>query len=222
MIGALRKEVQKAMKTNHRLAALVACVAAACLVAACGSATSSSSSSSSKAAASTGTGTAARSKLVACLKQHGVNLPSRARGFRPPGSGTNGGGPPPAGGTNGGGTPPAGGGGGFFGGGGGFRGGFRNNPKLQAAFKACGANFGARRQFNPAQRKTEINNFVKCVRQHGYNLPTPNLSGSGPVFPRSIESNKKFQTASRSCASTLAPQAGPPPGGQTTTASSTA
>lgn len=205
------------MKNNHKLAAVLACVVTACLLAACGSSASSSSVSkssggSSSAAASAGGGASTtRTKLEACLKQHGVTLPSRPGGFRPPGSGSNGGGAPPAGGF--------GGGGGFFGGGGGgFAGRFRNNPKLQAAFKACGANFGAgRRRFNPAQRKTEINNFVKCVRQHGYNLPTANLSGTGPVFPRSIESNKKFETAARACASTLAPRGGfggAPPAGQ--------
>jgi hypothetical protein len=205
------------MNSNHKLAALIACLAAACLLAACGSASSSSSSSSS-AAASRGTGTAARSELVACLKQHGVTLPSRPGGFRRPGAGTS---------SNGSGTPPAGGfrGGGFFGGGsgGGLGGRFRNNPKLQAAFKACGANFPAGRgRFNFANRRVAVDKFVKCVRQHGYDLPTPNLSGSGPVFPRSIESSKKFEAAARSCASLLAPRGGPPPGGQTTTASSTA
>jgi hypothetical protein len=210
------------MKTNHKLAALIACVAAACLLAACGSATSSSSSSSSSgsagAAASTGVGTAAgRSKLVACLKQHGVTLPSRPGGFRRlhPRSGSSGNQTPPAGGS---------GGGGFFGGGsggGGSGGRFRANPKFQAAFKACGADFPARR-FNFANRRVAVDNFVKCVRQHGYDLPTPNLSGGGPVFPRSIESNKKFEAAARSCASLLTPRGGPPPGAQTTTASSTA
>ncbi|MGO9819180.1 MAG: hypothetical protein ACLPTJ_00845 [Solirubrobacteraceae bacterium] len=201
------------MNTNQKLATLVACVAAACLLAACGSA----SSSSSSAAASAGAGAAAgRSKLVACLKQHGVTLPSHPGGFRRPNSGSS---------SSGSGTPPAGGyaGGGFFGGG--FGGGsgarFRNNPKLQAAFKACGASFSAHR-FNFANRKVEIDKFVKCVRQHGYDLPTPNVSGTGPVFPRSIESNKKFETAARSCASLLAPRGGPPPAGQQTTASSTA
>jgi hypothetical protein len=223
MSGVQRKETQKQMKTNHKLAALVACVAAACLVAACGSATSSSSSPSggaSGAAASTGTRTAARSKFVTCLKQHGVTLPARRGGFRPSGSASNGNGTPPAGGFGGGGFGGRGFGGGGFGGGG-FGARFRSNPKLRAAFKACAPNFPARR-FNPAQRKTEIDNFVKCVRQHGYNLPTPNLSGNGPVFPRTIESKKKFEAAARSCASVLAPHGGPPPGGQSTTAASTA
>ncbi len=205
------------MNTNHKLAALIACVAAACLLAACGSASSSSSSSAS-AAASAGTGAAAgRSKLVACLKQHGVTLPSRPGGFRRPNPRSSGSGTAPAGGPRG---------GGFFGGGfggGGFGARFRNNPKLQAAFKACGANFPAGRgRFNFANRRVAVDNFVKCVRQHGYDLPTPNLSGSGPVFPRTIESSKKFEAAARSCASLLAPRGGPPPGGQTTTASSTA
>ena len=42
--------------------------------------------------------------------------------------------------------------------------------------------------------------FVACVKQHGYNLPAPNFSGKGPIFPATIERNKKFQTAARACA----------------------
>jgi hypothetical protein len=152
-----------------------------------------------------------------------VTLPPGGR-FRRPGSGaggstgSSGSGSSSPGSSSGsgapGGAPPA--GGGFFGGagGGGFRNRFQNNPKLQAAFKACAADLPARRfRFNPAARRTEITNFVKCVRQHGYNLPQPNFSG-GPVFRRSIESNKKFQAAGKVCAHLLIGAGGPPaPGG---------
>jgi hypothetical protein len=205
---------------NHlrarRLPALVltATLAAVCL-AACGSSSSSSSTSSasssagSSAAASRGGSAANRTKLVACLKAHGVTLPSRPPG----GAGAQGGA---------GGAPPAGGGGtgggqgrrrGFFGGGGAAGGGFANNPKLRAAFQACGGagGFGGRR-FTP--NHAAVTKFVACVKQHGYNLPAPNFSGKGPIFPAKIEANKAFQTASRACASDLRPAGGGPrPGG---------
>jgi hypothetical protein len=182
----------------RRSAFALGAVAVACLLVACGSSSSSSSTSSSaSAAASTGRGGFAnRTKLVACLKQHGVSLPSRPAGA---GAGTGGG----ASGTHRFGA----GGGGFFGG----AGGRAANPKFAAAFKACGANFGGHfSAASGAARKATITKFVTCVRQHGYNLPTPNLTGKGSVFPAKIETNAKFKTASRACASDLAVR---PPGG---------
>lgn len=181
----------------------VAVLAASGLIAACGSASSSSSSaaasttSTSTVASATGSGasgfSARRAALVACLKQHGVTLPSR-----PPGSGSGRSGTSTA-------PPP---GGGFFGGGGGGR--FRqaaSNPKVQAALKACGANFraGAGRGFGRISHQA-VNNYVTCVRQHGFNMPAPNFSGKGSVFPASIRSNPKFQAASRQCQSLLIPR----------------
>ena len=77
---------------------------------------------------------------------------------------------------------------------------------MQAAFKACAADLprgGFRGRFNSRPRRAAITQFVTCVRKHGYNLPAPNLSGTGPVFPSKIESNAKFQAASRSCRNLL-------------------
>lgn len=175
--------------------ALVAALAAVSL-AACGS---SSTTRSTRAAAASGSGTsasarAARSKLVACLKAHGVTLPSRPPGTRRP----------PAPGRNR--------GGGFFfgGGGGGPRGGhFAANPKLRAAVQACGGARGV-----PGRRRIQfshatVQKFVTCVRQHGYTLPAPNFSGKGPVFPAKIAKDAKFQKAARSCASLLRPSGAP-------------
>jgi len=175
-------------------------------VAACGSSSSTGSSSSSSSSADGGGGGtsrtgANRTKLTACLKSHGVTLPSRPAGA--------GGG---AGGGGGGGTPPSGsgtrrpGGGGFFGGGAGRR--FANNPKLQAAFKACGVQaFGGRGRVG--LNHAAVTKFVACVKQHGFDLPAPNFSGKGSVFPASIEKNKKFQSASKACAADLRPAGGP-------------
>jgi hypothetical protein len=192
------------MNTNRKVGTLLACIAACGLLAACGSSSSSSSSSSTKVASAGTTGfAAARTKLEACLKQHGVTLPSRPGGFRhrTPGSGSGNGGGPPAG--------------GFFGGGG-----FQANPKLRAAFKACAADFPRRGAFagrggfaaGGAARKAAITKFVTCVRQHGYDLPKPNFSGKGSVFPSDIRSNPKFRAASQACAKLLVPRGAPPNG----------
>jgi hypothetical protein len=180
------------------------------LIAACGSASKTTTSSTTASAAAGGAGGAPnasrRAALAACLKQRGVTLPAR-----PPGAS---GGPPPGSGgsngtaTNGSGTTPR---RGFFGGGG-----FANNPKLRAAFQACGARFG----FGGGQRsrlsRAAITKYVTCVRQHGYNLPNPNFSGKGPVFPSNIRTNAKFQAASRACQRLLAP----PRSGKTTSTTS--
>ena len=190
------------------------------LIAGCGSASSTSTTSSTttaSAAAGGGASSSQRAALVACLKQHGVTLPARPPGAPngPPGSGgSNGGTGTGTGtgttgtgtgttgtGTTGTGTTPR---RGFFGGGRGFA----NNPKLRAAFQACGAKFGFRGRgqgFRGRLSRTNITKYVTCVRQHGYNLPNPNFSGKGPIFPANIQSNKKFQTASRACQSLLVP-----------------
>jgi hypothetical protein len=184
------------------------------LIAACGSASSSSgsagasstSNSASAAAGGTGNNSSQRTALAACLKQHGVTLPSRPQGA--PGGAP--GGPPGSGGSNGGGTgtgttgsgsgtgPLP--GGGFFGGRG-----FANNPKLRAALQACGAKFGGGQGFRSRLSRTNITKYVTCVRQHGYNLPNPNFSGKGGIFPSNIQNNKKFQAASKACQSLLVP-----------------
>lgn len=162
-----------------------------CLIAACGSSASSSSSTTSTsattqvAAAGNGQSSARRTALRNCLKAHGVTLPARRGGSA--------GGPPPGGGP------------GFFGGGGGGgAGGFSSNPKVRAAIQACGGgNFrgGRRAQFS----HQAINSYVACVRRHGYNMPSPNFSGKGAVFPASIRSDAKFQAASRACQNLLFP-----------------
>jgi hypothetical protein len=163
-------------------------------VAACG-ASSTTSTSSAAASGSAASGSASgsgsnRSKLVACLNAHGVTLPSRPAGTRRPPSGS---------------AP------GFFGGGSGGApggGGFASNPKLRAAFQACGGGRGLRgRRFTLSH--AAVTRFVACVKQHGYNLPAPNFSGKGPIFPASIEKNANFQQASRACASDLRPAGTP-------------
>ena len=204
--------------SSRRVAVAIATIAAGGLLAACGSASSGSSASAtssttaSASAAGTGgsttggtTGSARRAQLVACLKTHGVTLPARPAGSGPPpgaagGSGSSGGSGGTGTGTS---TTPR---RGFFFGGG--PGGPNISPKMRAAFQACGARFGfgaGGRGFRGRLSHTAITNFVKCVNQHGYKLPAPNFSGNGPIFPRNIETNAKFQAAAKSCQNLLVP-----------------
>jgi hypothetical protein len=209
----------------RRVAVALVAIAACLGIAACGSSSSNSSGSGSgSSTTASGTGTtsttaasfqARRAALTACLKSHGVTLPNNGRfgpgGGRPPGTGTN-----PAG------VP----GRGLFGGGGpggaGRPGGFLSNPKMRAAFQACAPNFGrgfGGGRFRRAQLShTAINNFVACVRKNGFNMPAPNFSGKGGVFPANIRTNPKFVSAAKACASMLVP---PQPAGGTTTGTST-
>lgn len=182
-------------------------------IAACGSSSGGGTKTSTTASTSSG-----RAKLVTCLKQHGVTLPARGARSGSGGGFFGGGGQPPGGtGTTGtptvpSGAPPS---------GGAFPGG--SNSKFRAAIKACGGNLGRFRPGSgagaPGARfsSATLDKFVTCVRKHGYNLPKPNTSG-GPIFPRSIQSNKKFQAASKSCASLLRPSV-PATGISTTTTS---
>jgi hypothetical protein len=199
---------------TRRLATLTLAVAITALVlAACGSSSntgsnssgSGSSSSSSGAAAAGGGNAATRTKLAACLKSHGVTLPSR-----PPGAGARPGGY--GGGGNGGGGPGFFGGGAGGGGAGGQGGGRFSNPKFRAALQACGGGRGLG-QRRSAPSKAAVTKFVACVKQHGYNLPAPNFSGKGAIFPASIAKSKAFQAASRSCSADLRPAGAPAAGG---------
>jgi hypothetical protein len=148
-----------------------------------------------------------------------VTLPARPAGSGPPPGGAGGGtGTGTTGtGTTGTGTTPR---RGFFFGGG--PGGANISPKMRAAFQACGARFGfgaGGRGFRGRISHTAINSFVACVKQHGYNLPAPNFSGKGPIFPRNIESNAKFQAASKACQHLLIPSRPPTGSGGTSTTS---
>ena len=214
--------------------ALTALALALC-VAACGSSSSAPTATRAASTSTTATGTtpARNAAFTTCLKQHGVTLPARRGGFRGGHGGFfGGGGGAPGTGT---GTTPQGtgtalppgqgppNGGGFFRGGG-------RNPKFAKAFQACSKDLpaGFRGRFGPGAGRrgfgrahfqtTTLNKFVACVKQHGYTLPKPNTSGSGPVFPRSIEADKQFQVAAKSCESILTSGfRGTRPGGATGT-----
>ena len=176
---------------RRRAPAALALLLTGGLVAACGSSSSNSTTTHAPAGAvaSANGGTRNRTAFRQCLQQHGITLPARPPGGRS-------GGPRPGSGSGG---PPR--GGGVFGGGG-AGGGFRSNPKLRAAVQACGGgNFRRGRRLQISH--TAITNYVACVRKHGFNMPSPNFSGKGPVFPASIRTNPKFEAASKSCQSLL-------------------
>jgi len=46
-----------------------------------------------------------------------------------------------------------------------------------------------------------LGKFVTCVRRHGYNLPPPNTTGTGPVFDATKvnRNDPKLLTAARAC-----------------------
>jgi hypothetical protein len=196
---------------SRRVAVALVTLAAGGLLAACGSASSGSGSATSTTTASasaagsstsaSGTASARRGQLAACLKAHGVTLPARPAGAPPAGGSSSGGGSAGGGGTGTGTTPRR---GFFFGCGAGGR---NITPKMRAAFQACGARFGGGGggAFRGRISHAAITSFVTCVKQHGYNLPAPNFSGKGPVFPRSAETNAKFQAAAKSCQHLLIP-----------------
>ena len=125
---------------------------------------------------------ARRAQLVACLKAHGVTLPTRpaGAGLRVAVAAAVAGPVRRHGGT----TPRR----GFFFGGGGAR---NITPKMRAAFKACGADFGsaaapaARSAGGSRTRRSPA--LSRACNQHGYNLPAPNFSGKGPISPEHRE-----------------------------------
>jgi len=188
---------------------LAALVAAVC-IAACGGSSNSSTTSKNKTtttSASTKTATTSRAALAACLKKHGVTLPSNFGNFHRrfgTGTGTT---PftPPAGSNSGGGFPGGGGpgasGGGFFG----------RNSKFATAFKDCGAKFGAfggrfRGGFTGGGRfrpSTQVlDSYVACLRKNGDpSMPEPYSTSKTTPFPLAAEATSGFKTANPKCES---------------------
>jgi hypothetical protein len=187
------------------LALLGLALAVTFALAACGGSssttTATSASSTTGASGATGTSTARRAAVTACLKKAGLSLPARPGGAGGPGGGAR----------------PGGGAGFLLGGGGGGPTGAAGAQfaKLTAALKACGITGGlggggrglggAGGLRNSAAYKARITSYVTCVRKNGFNLPSPNLSGTGPVFSSSQVNTKdpKFVAASAKCASLL-------------------
>jgi hypothetical protein len=142
-------------RTTIRTVGAAALLAAGLLLTGCSSSSSSTASSASTAsdspsASASGNGSAARAAYTACLKDHGVTLPTgRPSGFptdHPSGA-------PGNGGAWGGGSP---------------------DPARQAAMKACaslrpqGGGRGNGGGFNSSAMQA----FTGCLKDHGVTLPT--------------------------------------------------
>jgi hypothetical protein len=102
------------------------------------------------------------------------------------------------------------------------RGFFAGNSKFASAFRACGGQFGrggfagggfarpggsSAGVFNAksAADRQAVDKYVACVRAHGFDLPAPNFSGTGPVFSTAkVDTHSaKFVAASTACQSLL-------------------
>jgi hypothetical protein len=189
---------------TFRGGAIAVVVVGAIGLSACGgssgsSATSTTTASSSSGAATTtpagGTATnnAALARYTACLKQHGVTLPSRGAGGAP---GAGGGAPPTT--TGGSATPPQQPAGGV------------NNAKFQKAQTACaslrpkGARGGGP-GFGGAQNSAAFAAYRNCLTIHGVKASSLR-SGNGGTAAASA----KVKKAMTACASLRPAQANPP------------
>jgi hypothetical protein len=185
------------------IAALALAVAALVLVGCGGSSGGSSSEASTTASSSGSEGPTAEGKggpggrfeiseeAKACLKEKGVEMPEFKGGE----------GGPPSGGEKPEGGPP---GGGKFG----------ENKK---AFEECGVEFGGgfkggpgggKPNTNSAAFKKQVQEYVACVRENGYELAEPNFSGEGPIFEKAESENAEFKKASAQCQELLGGPAG--------------
>jgi hypothetical protein len=199
--------------------AVLALVIGALVLAGCGGSSGSSSAGSSTESSTTassagsetatGEGSAAGGKggmfniseeAKACLKEKGVELPEFKGGEGGPPGGAEGGMPEPGEKPEGGempeGGPPAGG----FGG--------EGSEEMTKAFEECGVETpefkggpggGGKPNTNSAAFKKQVNEYVACVRENGYELGEPNFSGEGPVFEKSESESAEFKKASAQC-----------------------
>jgi len=184
---------------HHRgpVAATILVLLLACLgLAACGG--SSSSTSTTTVAANTaptstapGGGTPGPAggrfaAMRACLAKAGITLPQSTPGQpRVPGAG------------------------GFLGGPGGQLPKGVTREQFAAALKKCGGGTGhsfrgGSRLTSPAFRQV-LTAFAACMRQNGVNLPSPNSSGTGPVFnTKGVNTaGAQFRAAETKCQSVL-------------------
>jgi hypothetical protein len=179
------------------LIAVLALVAAAVVLVGCGGSSSGSSTESTTTASSgkqggTGGMFNISEEAKACLKEKGVELPGFKGGE---------GGPPSAGEKPEGGEMPKrseGGPPGGFGGAG--------SEEMKKAFEECGVETpefkggaGGKPNTNSAAFKKQVNEYVACVRENGYELGEPDFSGEGPVFEKAESESAEFKKASAQC-----------------------
>jgi hypothetical protein len=186
------KERERKMKRTM-LGMTLALALVALVLAGCGGGSSSSSSESSTTpgsdSQSSGSGGKAGFDISeeqrSCLKEKGVELPEFNGGEPPEGFE-----PPP------GGEAP--------------EGGLQGNSK---AFGECGVETpefkggpggeGGAPNMNSAAFKKQVEKYVACVKENGYELAEPNFSGEGPIFEKAESESASFKEASASCQSLL-------------------
>lgn len=210
--------------TKRSTVMIIAAAIAAITIAACGGNSSTSAKTTTKSAGAK-TAFASRTELAACLKKHGVTLPTGGS-HRPAPTGT-GAGPT--------GTAPTGSGsaGGFTGGshpgtGRGFLG--ATSSKDEKAFEACGASFGAGpagRDFTsgatPKVSTKVLATYVACIRKNGYTaMPNAYSTSKTTAFPASVETNAEFKKANAKCVSIVEKAFKQPSGARTSLGTSTA
>ena len=188
--------------------AVLALAAAALVLAGCGGSSggSSTETTTSKTTASSGKEGGPggmfniSEEAKACLKEKGVELPGFKGGEGGPPSGAEGEMPEPGEKPEGGEMPEGGEGGppGGFGG--------EQSEEQKKAFEECGVETpefkggaGGRPNTNSAAFKKQVNEYVACVRENGYELGEPNFSGEGPVFEKAESESAEFKKASAQC-----------------------
>jgi hypothetical protein len=184
------------------------------VAAACGSSSpkvAASAATTTTVAGGRGANTAALAAYRTCLSQHGVKLPTRTPGSRPPTSSTGG-----TGGAGGGGF-----GGGF--GGGGFGGGANASPQFAAAQKACasklpkgGFGFGGR---GGGAGGAAFTAYISCMKDHGITIAnrttSTTVAGATTTSVAPVDrTSAKFIAANKVCQALLPAR----PGTTTTTA----
>ncbi len=199
---------------------VLAVAGASIALVACGSSSGGNSTNSAGAAAAQGQ-SAAFKKFQDCLKDNGVTLPDRGQrpgggqGYGPP-AGANG--TPPAGtdgtpptGTDG--TPPAGGAPG---------GGFADNPKFQAAMKACAKlrpqglrnGRGGPGGTGPRQSIKAFTPYLTCLKDQGLDIK---VSDGFNALRNLKRDDTKVQAALKTCQSKIPQRPTAPAGTSTTT-----
>lgn len=187
---------------------LVLLAVAALVLVGCGGGSGTSSSSTTTASSSESKGGFDISdEQRSCLKEKGVELPESKGGKEGAPPMGEGGEPPegfepPEGGEMPEGGPPGGAGG----------------EKTTKAFEECGVEMGEFKggpggkggtNMNSAAFKKQIKEYAACVRENGYELAEPNLSGEGPVFDKSESESAAFKKASAKCQDLLGVAGGP-------------
>jgi hypothetical protein len=81
----------------------------------------------------------------------------------------------------------------------------RDDPKFKAADQACGRYLPPREQAPiSAQQRQQALAFARCMRQHGINMPDPQITAEGVLLdeqlPRGVrKDDPRFKAAERAC-----------------------